>query len=119
MRFFPKNNQTIFKTLDTGLLIFLVAVMFMVYVACTNSNDGNPAAPDPVDQVAVYLYLNQSGSSTKIYSDGRLVSYLQYKLERDTITVENGAQLKARIYKDAKFIYKTTTAAEGLLWTLP
>ena len=94
---------------------YLIVLLFLVmFIGCT---DDNPMGME--DVVTVYLHLIQSGSATKISCEGIIVSYLQYENEKDTISVPDGSELKARIYSSGNFIYKTEIAKNGLNWVLP
>jgi len=93
--------------------ILLIVIVFL-FVSCENNN---PMGTE--DPVTVFLYLTKSASATKISCEGQLVSYLQYQWEKDTISVPEGSELKARIYKSGDFVYKTEIAVNHLIWELP
>ena len=93
---------------------YLTIFLMVLFIGCT---DKNPMGIE--DAVTVYLSLTQNGSATKISCEGVLVSYLQYKGERDTIKVPDESELKARIYDGGSFIYQTKKAKDGLNWILP
>ena len=96
--------------------ILLIVVVYL-FISCESSNP--TAGNDVENDVIVYLYLSKSGSATKIYCEGQIVSYLQYQNERDTINVPENSELKARIYDGGDFVYKTEVAVNNLLWELP
>jgi len=93
---------------------YLSIVLLFLVIGCGTDN---PMGFD--DAVTVYLHLTQDGSATKISCEGIIVSYLQYKGERDTIQVPDGSELKARIYDGGDFIYQVKKAKDGLNWELP
>jgi len=90
-----------------------LTIILLLLIGCGD----NPMGIE--DAVTVYLSLTQSGSATKISCEGIIVSYLQYKGEKDTISVPDGAELKARIYDGGDFVYQVEKAKDGLNWILP
>ena len=89
-------------------------LILLLFICCT---ENNPMGTE--DPVTVFLYLSRSASATKISCEGQIVCYLQYEGERDTISVPDGSELKARIHKSGDFVYKTKTAVNNLMWELP
>lgn len=96
-------------------IIFLLCLSFGK-LGCDESF--NPVGIEK-QRVTVYLRLAMNTYPTKIYCEGQIVSFLQYRYEKDTIKVPDESELKARIYHNQKFTYKTIIAREGFEWKLP
>jgi len=90
-------------------------VLFLLFCFCGES-------PNPLgieNPVSVSLYLNMDAHPTKVSCEGQIVSYLQYRGERDTIIVPDGSELKSRTYHDGIFKYDYKIAVDGLHWIFP
>ncbi len=98
---------------------YLIIAVLLYFVATAYRCGDNSTGIDTEPFVSVSLYLRSTGSATKISCNGTIVSFLQYKGERDTICVPGGALLKARMNKDGKSVYMTEIAKSGLYWVFP
>lgn len=83
-------------------------IVLLLFVSCNGVS---------VDMIDVYLRLERSASA-KVYADGVFVSCLTADGEKDTVSVPDGAEMKARLTYSGIITVQTCTAKKKMLWVL-
>ena len=102
-----------------GPIIGIIGICYIVLITLSISSCVSENTMGIEDPVSVYLALTQSGYSVKISCEGQIVSMMDFVGEKDTISVPDDTELKARIWHDNKIKYETIRVTNKLSWVLP
>lgn len=106
----------IFHDSDLKMLLFAVFIgLILMFFGCSC-----PCSVE--DNVIVYLELEDTQAEALVYADGQLVSLMIGRYMFDTITVRDGAELKAKWWKGSVMsdspLVLFETAYDGLAWVI-